>query len=105
MDEANFVLLADRFLSELGDKVNDHYSRFAEADYDDGVLTIQLPAEGEYVLNRHTPSQQIWLSSPVSGPSYYTYDDTLEKWRNNKDSEQTLTQTIMSELEQIRRDT
>ena len=34
----------------------------------DGVLSVASPARGTWVLNKHGPTRQIWLSSPVSGP-------------------------------------
>ncbi|KAH0569833.1 Frataxin [Spironucleus salmonicida] len=39
-----------------------------------GVL--QFPANnGQYVLNKQNPTQQLWLSSPVSGPSHFDLVD------------------------------
>lgn len=104
MDESTFILLADTVLSTLSDEVSSRYGAFSDVDYDDGVMTIQLPSEAEYVINRHTPSRQIWMSSPVSGPSYYVFDMKSEKWYNNKDLSLTLTQTLLEELEQIQKD-
>jgi frataxin-like iron-binding protein CyaY len=39
----------------------------------DGVLSVVSPAHGTWVLNKHTPTRQIWLSSPVSGPRKYNF--------------------------------
>ena len=37
-----------------------------------GVLTLLLPHPfGTYVINKQSPNQQIWLSSPQSGPIRY----------------------------------
>ena len=70
-----------RLTSETLESINDRFSELFE-DYQslaggdtalsDGVLTVKLGAHGTYVLNKQTPNQQIWLSSPVSGP--YRYD-------------------------------
>ena len=38
-----------------------------------GVLTLQFPPAGTYVLNKQPPNKQIWLSSPISGPKRYDY--------------------------------
>jgi frataxin len=36
------------------------------------VLTVKLGREhGTYVINRQTPNQELWLSSPKSGPKRY----------------------------------
>ena len=34
-----------------------------------GVLTVDIPETGIYVINKQTPNNQIWLSSPISGPA------------------------------------
>ena len=38
------------------------------------MLTIQFGEPyGTYVINRQSPNEQIWLSSPTSGPKRYDY--------------------------------
>ncbi|CCH41589.1 Frataxin, mitochondrial [Wickerhamomyces ciferrii] len=39
-----------------------------DAEYSHGVLSLVLPPNGTYVINKQPPNKQIWLSSPVSGP-------------------------------------
>ena len=36
-----------------------------------GVITFTLGDQGTYVINKQTPNQQIWLSSPKSGAKRY----------------------------------
>ena len=31
-------------------------------------------ADGTYIINKQTPKEQIWLSSPLSGPSKFSFD-------------------------------
>jgi len=38
-----------------------------------GVLTLNFPPIGVYVINKQPPNKQIWLSSPISGPKRYDY--------------------------------
>lgn len=38
-----------------------------------GVLTLSLPQQGTYVINKQPPNKQIWLSSPLSGPKRYDW--------------------------------
>ena len=38
-----------------------------------GVLTLDFPPHGTYVMNKQPPNKQIWLSSPVSGPKRFDY--------------------------------
>lgn len=47
----------------------------------DGVVNLRLGAHGTYVLNKQTPTRQLWLSSPVSGPWHYEWTDSELCWR------------------------
>lgn len=38
-----------------------------------GVLTVEVPGAGTYVLNKQPPNKQIWLSSPISGPKRFDW--------------------------------
>ena len=38
-----------------------------------GVLTLNLPPHGTYVINKQPPNQQIWISSPLSGPGRFGF--------------------------------
>jgi len=44
-----------------------------DAEYSHGVLTLVLPPNGTYVINKQPPNKQIWLSSPISGPDRFDY--------------------------------
>eukprot|EP00291_Cryptomonas_curvata_P004361 CAMPEP_0172182114 /NCGR_PEP_ID=MMETSP1050-20130122/18211_1 /TAXON_ID=233186 /ORGANISM="Cryptomonas curvata, Strain CCAP979/52" /LENGTH=146 /DNA_ID=CAMNT_0012855507 /DNA_START=6 /DNA_END=443 /DNA_ORIENTATION=- len=37
----------------------------------DGVVTVKVRGKGTWVLNKQTPSRQLWLSSPISGPWHF----------------------------------
>ena len=45
-----------------------------DVDLQDGILTIELDSGGQYVINKHAPNRQIWMSSPVSGASHFDSD-------------------------------
>ena len=46
-----------------------------------GVLNVYLGREqGTYVINKQSPNQQIWLSSPVSGPARFDFCTKKQKW-------------------------
>ena len=44
-----------------------------EVEYSSGVMTLSVPPHGTYVINKQPPNQQIWISSPVSGPARFGY--------------------------------
>ncbi|XP_046392273.1 frataxin, mitochondrial [Ischnura elegans] len=63
-------------LAEYFEELIDRSAHLKDADvtYGDGVLTVKFgDPYGTYVINRQTPNQQIWLSSPFSGPKRYDY--------------------------------
>ena len=54
-----------------------------------GVLTITFADTKKYVINRQTPTQQLWLVSPLryfltetkcSGPARYNFDEEKKEW-------------------------
>lgn len=59
-----------------------------EVDYHGGVLTLNLGLHGTYVINKQPPNQQIWLSSPISGPKRYDYVPTSDDWRYSRDGQE-----------------
>ncbi|OIT19440.1 PREDICTED: frataxin, mitochondrial [Nicotiana attenuata] len=64
-------------LEEYGDSVDiDGF----DVDYGNEVLTLKLGDLGTYVINKQTPNRQIWMSSPVSGPSRFDWDQNSQGW-------------------------
>jgi frataxin-like iron-binding protein CyaY len=53
----------------------------------DGVINIFLPNEKQYVINKHFPSLQIWLSSPISGANYFNWDNDKKIWKDKLEHE------------------
>ncbi len=83
IDLNNYLKLSNETLESLNDRfselIEDHDSLMgADTTLADGVLTVKLNEHGTYVINKQTPNQQIWLSSPVSGP--YRYDIFRNSW-------------------------
>ena len=73
----NFESTSDETLEALCEHFEaliDDNPKLLEADVTlaSGVLTLLLPHPfGTYVINKQSPNQQIWLSSPQSGPIRY----------------------------------
>ena len=53
----------------------------AEVSFSDGILTFEND-QGTWVINKQRPNQQIWWSSPKSGPLRFYYDNGV--WRNTR---------------------
>ncbi|MBV8535593.1 MAG: iron donor protein CyaY, partial [Alphaproteobacteria bacterium] len=49
-----------------------------------GILTLELEDGRQYVINKHTPNRQIWLSSPVSGAAHFVHDPQGGVWRSTR---------------------
>ncbi len=78
LDEPTFERVA-------GETLERYTARLEEADGLDvelqgGVLTIETDAGKTFVLNKHAPLKQLWLSSPVSGASHYAFDAASGGW-------------------------
>ncbi|KAI8143346.1 hypothetical protein BJV82DRAFT_515493 [Fennellomyces sp. T-0311] len=97
---------------DISDEMLDHIDEILEAigeevdlpgfdiEYSQGVMTIKLGEHGTYVLNKQPPNQQIWLSSPKSGPKRYDYDAEHKKWFYHRDNH-TLDGLLNEELSDI----
>ncbi|XP_004493241.1 frataxin, mitochondrial [Cicer arietinum] len=104
LEEGEFHSLADTTIHSLQEKFEDYGDSIDldgfDIDYGNDVLTIKLGELGTYVLNKQTPNRQLWLSSPVSGPSRFDWDQDTKAWiyRRNKAK---LYKILEVELEQL----
>lgn len=75
MSDNNFWHLASQTMDHIVAQIElyDENLEF-DLDYHDGIINMNTP-EGDYVINIHSSAQEIWLASPVSGPSHYKYHD------------------------------
>lgn len=82
MDQTTFETLADRLLEAFAHAIEAALDD-AEVELQGGILTIELDDGRQFVINKHGPSRQIWLSSPVSGAHHY--DPAEGRWRDSRD--------------------
>lgn len=85
LDLPTFHRLADHLLDHLHDSLDTLLDSHPQADSFDtslsmGVLTVKLATLGTFVVNKQPPNMQIWLSSPVSGPSRFDFDQDRKEW-------------------------
>ena len=100
MDDSFFHERADDVLAAIVEAIEiADTNQEVSVDLLEGVLTIELLDGGEYVLNKHEPSTQIWFSSPESGASRFTYDENDDEWRNGKAI--TLKECLSEELAEL----
>lgn len=74
IDESRFETLADETLVRLMDTLEEAVGDQLDVDLQGGILTIELDSGSQYVINKHAPNRQIWMSSPVSGASHFDSD-------------------------------
>ena len=79
MTHSAFETLADSLLATLEEALADH----VDAELQGGILTVEGDA-GTWIVNKHAPTQQIWLSSPVSGARHYAYDAGVGQWQDTR---------------------
>eukprot|EP00262_Sarcandra_glabra_P016369 TRINITY_DN5311_c0_g1_i2.p1 TRINITY_DN5311_c0_g1~~TRINITY_DN5311_c0_g1_i2.p1 ORF type:complete len:200 (+),score=21.10 TRINITY_DN5311_c0_g1_i2:122-721(+) len=104
LQEDEFHRLADATMHDLQEKLEEYCDCIEidglDIDYSSDVLTLKLGSLGTYVLNKQTPNRQIWLSSPVSGPSRFDWDRESRGWIYRR-TKANLLQLLESELEQL----
>ena len=79
MSDSAFESLADSLLAALEEGIGSH----ADAELQGGVLTVE-GTDGTWLVNKHAPTRQIWLSSPQSGARHYAFDAGLGQWKDTR---------------------
>ena len=74
MDERDFERQAGMVLVRMMTEIEAQAEDALEIDYEGGILTIELPDGGQYLLNKHAPNREIWLSSPKSGAWHFRHE-------------------------------
>ena len=83
-----------------------------DLSYSNGVLSLRTRQHGTYVINQHGVTRQVWLSSPISGPSKYNWHREREavardgrrrqgQWCNERDVSKDLMGLLEREFSQV----
>jgi len=88
MNDNAFESLADSLLETLEEGL--------DAERQGGVLTVEGEA-GTWIVNKHAPTRQIWLSSPKSGARHYAFEPGSGLWQDTRGGADLLT-TLADEL-------
>lgn len=73
ISDSEFETRADEILEYLMETLEDTLGDQLDVDLEEGILSIELDSGGQYVINKHKPNRQIWMSSPASGASHFEY--------------------------------
>ncbi len=100
METSQFITFVDEKLENLAELIEQTDTNYTleDVEYQDGVLTLTLEDDRQYVINRHTPSRQIWLSSPVSGAGHFSHQQD-DCWIDSKGRD--LYKLLKEELQQV----
>ena len=86
-------------LDDIFNLVESKFDNF-EVDYEDENLRIDsLEGRGTFIVSIHSPTSQIWLSSPISGAHHFE-SKSMEsvEWTSTRDTNINLIQLIIKEL-------
>jgi iron-sulfur cluster assembly protein CyaY len=80
--ESDFSGVADAVLATIAAAIDESG---ADVDWtiNDGVLTIDCADAGKLIVNRHTPSREIWVAARSGGFHFRAIDGG---WRDTRDS-------------------
>ena len=82
LSETAFVTLVEATLNRLAVMVETlDIDENLDIEQSSGMLTIEFPNGKQFVINRQIPTQQIWLSSPISGGLRFDYDEEGKVWQ------------------------
>ena len=85
---SSFQSLSYNVLSTLTEMIdNADFNEVLECENCDGLVKVSDSKGNVYIVNRHEPSMQIWVASPISGSVRFSYDQSLNVWINDKRDE------------------
>jgi len=96
VDDRRYTALADEVLEHLCDTVDEVLGAQIDADLHAGILTLSLSGGGQYIINKHAPNREIWMSSPVGGATHFAYVDG--QWVSTRDASVVLHVVLAAEL-------
>lgn len=96
LDESEFEKLADQTIDRFAEIIDDVLGDRIDVDMHGGILTLTLPGKAQYIINKHGPNREIWLSSPVSGAAHFAFDGA--KWISTRNPDLALDAVVSKEL-------
>lgn len=80
--ESEFERSASLYLERLFETLEEQdEAGMLEIDLETGALTIKLGNGKTFLISKHGPSQQMWLSSPISGGLHFMATDDGRDWK------------------------
>jgi frataxin len=98
MDEVDFREKVQDTFQQLLEVLEKQLDENNDIEITEGKLQITLSSGHIWLLNRHAPTQEIWLSSPFSGGYHFRFSSDLKKWISTKSSGNELFSFLQDEL-------
>lgn len=99
MPDNDFDKKARLVLEKLADDIEDAHPDI-DVDLQGEVLVLTFDNGNQYVINKHGPMKQIWLSSPKSGGWHFNYNEDKDAWVGSKDATINLHHLLFKELDE-----
>jgi frataxin len=96
MHQAEFERRAAEILDSLFEQIEEQLGDWLDVEMTGGILQFEMPDGGAYVINKHAPNREIWLSSPRSGAWHFAAGGD-GAWRSTRGAEE-LTALLGREL-------
>jgi iron donor protein CyaY len=99
MNDSDFALKAEQVIYKIAEtiEVADPNGEL-DLDINDGILTIGTK-NGVFVINRQSVAREIWLSSPISGPYHFFFNNGRWESRNNDELFNIITEELKIKIE------
>ncbi len=97
MLEAEFDNLSEKLFSKIEDTV-EKLDFEVESSRAGNVLTLETEAGDQIIINRHTPTFEVWLASRAGGSRFF-YENG--QWLSSKDKETTIWDSLSQALSYV----
>ena len=97
LTESEFEQMAEALLGRLAEAIEATEADGVEVEHQGALLNVEIEGQdgrkgGVFVVSKHAPTRQIWLSSPISGASHYAFDG--KSWRSTRDEAELLSRLV-----------
>mmetsp|Transcript_14142 Transcript_14142/g.23696 ORF Transcript_14142/g.23696 Transcript_14142/m.23696 type:complete len:190 (+) Transcript_14142:3-572(+) len=101
VSEEDYPELVDEVMEILEESLDDDALPFDDVNFSSGVMSIVTRDHGVWIINKHSASRQIWLSSPKSGPNKFEYSPEQGKWISEREDRTRMHDLLVSEISDI----
>lgn len=98
MNKTDFINQVHNTLQYLAEMLENQLDEDNDIDIQEGFLQITFPSGHIWLLNRHSPTQEIWLSSPLTGGLHFCFHQDIQRWISTRPSQDELFSLLEREL-------